>query len=88
MTVEQAFQEAGFTTLAFNFRGSEERGNSCEGRTELADVTGALTCLEKTLGGRPQKFAVAGVFLRELRGKPWSPPRIGAWASTSGWRRL
>ena len=61
MTVEQAFQEAGFTTLAFNFRGvGGSEGIHGEGRTELADVTGALTCLEKTLGGRPQKFAVAG----------------------------
>lgn len=61
MTVEQAFQEAGYTTLAFNFRGvGGSEGAHGEGRAELADVTGALTYLGETLGGRPQKFAVAG----------------------------
>ena len=61
MTVEQAFQEAGYTTLAFNFRGvGGSEGTHGEGRAKLADVTGALTYLEESLGGRPQKFAVAG----------------------------
>jgi uncharacterized protein len=61
MTVEQAFQEAGYTTLAFNFRGvGGSEGAHGEGRAELADVTGALTYLEEALGNRPRRFAVAG----------------------------
>src|SRR5512136_2647531 len=61
MTVEQAFQEAGFTTLAFNFRGvGGSEGTYGEGLAELADVTGALTYLEEALGSRPRRFAVAG----------------------------
>jgi hypothetical protein len=61
MTAEQAFQEAGYTTLAFNFRGvGESEGTHGEGRTEVADVIGGLTYLEETLGGRPKLFAVAG----------------------------
>ena len=61
LTVEQAFQEAGYTTLAFNFRGvGGSEGTHGEGRAELADVAGALTHLGEALGGRPQQFAVAG----------------------------
>jgi alpha/beta superfamily hydrolase len=61
MTVEQAFQEAGYTTLAFNFRGvGGSEGAYGEGRAEVADVTGALTYLEETLGGKSRRFAVAG----------------------------
>ena len=61
MTVGQAFQEAGYTTLAFNFRGvGGSEGAYGEGRAELADVTGALTHLEQILGGRARRFAVAG----------------------------
>jgi len=61
MTVEQAFQEAGFTTLAFNFRGvGGSEGAHGEGLAELADVTGALKFLEEALGSRPRRFAVAG----------------------------
>ena len=61
MTVEQAFQEAGLTTLAFNFRGvGGSEGTHGEGLAELADVTGALTYLEEALGSRPRRFAVAG----------------------------
>ena len=61
MTVEQVFQEAGYTTLAFNFRGvGGSEGTHGEGRAEVADVMGALTYLEHTLGGRPKCVAVAG----------------------------
>jgi uncharacterized protein len=61
MTAEQAFQEAGYTTLAFNFRGvGGSEGAYGEGRAEVADVIGALTHLEETLGGRLQLQAVAG----------------------------
>ena len=61
MTAEQAFQEAGYTTLAFNFRGVGGSGGAYgEGQAEVADVTGALTYLERVVGGRSRKFAVAG----------------------------
>lgn len=43
MQVEQAFQEAGYTTLAFNFRGvGGSEGDYGEGRAEVADVRGSL----------------------------------------------
>ena len=61
MTVEQTFQEAGYTTLAFNFRGvGGSEGSHGEGRAEVADVTGAGTYLAEILGGQPRRFAVAG----------------------------
>lgn len=61
MTAEQAFQEAGYTTLAFNFRGvGGSEGAYGEGRAEVADVAGALSFLEETLGSRPKLQAVAG----------------------------
>lgn len=61
MTVEQAFQEAGYTTLAFNFRGvGGSEGAYGGGQAEVADVAGALNCLEAALGGRVRRFAVAG----------------------------
>jgi uncharacterized protein len=61
MTVEQAFQESGYTTLAFNFRGvGGSEGAYGEGQAEVADVTGALTYIEEALGGRARRFAVAG----------------------------
>ena len=61
MTAEQAFQEAGYTTLAFNFRGvGGSEGAHGEGRAEVADVAGALSFLEETLGSRPKLQAVAG----------------------------
>jgi alpha/beta superfamily hydrolase len=61
MTVEQAFQEAGYTTLAFNFRGvGGSEGAYGGGQPEVADATGALTYLEEVLGGRARRFAVAG----------------------------
>ena len=42
LTVEAAFRAAGFTTLAFNFRGiSASEGTHGEGRTEVRDVAGA-----------------------------------------------
>jgi len=61
MTVEQAFQEAGYTTLAFNFRGvGGSEGEHGGGQPEVADVRGALTHLEEVLGGRVRGSAVAG----------------------------
>lgn len=61
MTVEQAFQEAGYTTLAFNFRGvGGSEGPYGGGQADVADVTGALTFLEAVPGGRARRFAVAG----------------------------
>lgn len=61
MTVEQAFQEAGYATLAFNFRGvGASEGTYGEGRSEVADVTGALSFLDTALGGRRKMLAVAG----------------------------
>lgn len=61
MTVEQAFQEAGYTTLAFNFRGvGGSEGVHGGGRAEVADVTGALTYLDETFGSHTRRFAVAG----------------------------
>ncbi len=61
MTVEQAFMETGYTTLAFNFRGvGGSEGSFGEGRAEVADVTGGLNFLEETLGGVPPVRVVAG----------------------------
>lgn len=61
LTAEQAFQEAGYTTLAFNFRGvGGSEGAHGEGRTEVADVTGALACVAAALGGPARLQAVAG----------------------------
>ena len=61
LTVEAAFHAAGFTTLAFNFRGvGASEGAHGEGRTEVADVAGALAHLRATLDGSPERVAVAG----------------------------
>lgn len=69
MTVEQAFQKAGFTTLAFNFRGvGGSQGTYGEGRAETADVAGALGCLEERLGRPPRLRIVAGYSFGSLVG--------------------
>ena len=61
LTVEGAFREAGFTTLAFNFRGvGGSEGTHGEGRTEVADVAGALAHLRGALTGDARLVAVAG----------------------------
>lgn len=61
MQVEQVFHEAGYTTLAFNFRGvGGSEGMSGDGRAEIADVRGALDFLADTLGSQPAWQAVAG----------------------------
>jgi alpha/beta superfamily hydrolase len=61
MTTEQVFQEAGYTTLAFNFRGvGGSEGSYGEGRAEVSDAIGALDHLEVALGSRPKLLAVAG----------------------------
>ncbi len=61
LTVEQTFREAGYTTLAFNFRGvGGSEGEHGEGRAEVADVTGALEFLANTLEALPPMLVVAG----------------------------
>jgi len=61
MTAEQAFQDAGYTTLAFNFRGvGGSEGSHDEGRAEVADVAGAIGFLQDALGGVPSTQVVAG----------------------------
>jgi alpha/beta superfamily hydrolase len=61
MTVEAAFHAAGFTTLAFNFRGvGASEGTHGEGRSEVADVAGALGHLRASLDVSPRLVAVAG----------------------------
>jgi alpha/beta superfamily hydrolase len=61
LTVEAAFHAAGFATLAFNFRGvGGSEGRHGEGRTEVADVAGALAHLRAALDGAPALTAVAG----------------------------
>ena len=61
MTAEQAFAEAGYTTLAFNFRGvGGSEGVHDEGRAEVGDVTGALDFLMERVGVPPTLQVVAG----------------------------
>ena len=61
LTVETAFREVGFTTLAFNFRGvGASEGTHGEGKTEVADVAGALAHLKASLEAAPRLVAVAG----------------------------
>jgi uncharacterized protein len=61
LTVEAAFHAAGWTTLAFNFRGvGASEGSHGEGKTEVADVAGALAHLRGALGSTPASVAVAG----------------------------
>jgi uncharacterized protein len=61
LTVEAAFHAAGFTTLAFNFRGvGGSEGTHDEGRAEVGDVTGALAHLRAALDTPPTLVAVAG----------------------------
>jgi alpha/beta superfamily hydrolase len=61
MTAEQAFREAGYTTLAFNFRGvGASEGTHGGGEAERADVTGALAHLAAALGAAPRVQAIAG----------------------------
>jgi alpha/beta superfamily hydrolase len=61
LTVEAAFHAAGFTTLAFNFRGvGASEGTHGEGHSEVADVAGALTHLRGALDTSPRLVAVAG----------------------------
>ena len=60
MTAEQAFRDAGYTTLAFNFRGvGASEGSHGQGEAEVADVDGALAHLESALSGAAS-LAVAG----------------------------
>lgn len=61
MTAEQAFQEAGYTTLAFNFRGvGGSQGQHGQGREEVADVEGGLAFIAEQLAHAPGRQAVAG----------------------------
>lgn len=69
LTVEAAFHAAGFTTLAFNFRGvAASEGTHGEGRTEVADVAGALAHLRESLAAAPRLVAVAGYSFGSLVG--------------------
>lgn len=80
MTAEQVFQETGYTTLIFNFRGvGGSEGAYGEGRAEVADVTGGLSFLEETLGGPPRLQAVAGYSFGSFVGGTVaaSDPRVG-----------
>ena len=85
LTVEAAFHAVGFTTLAFNFRGvGASEGVHGEGRTEVADVAGALAHLRASLDGSPGLLAVAGYSFGATSAA--APPRpIPASASTSAW---
>jgi alpha/beta superfamily hydrolase len=61
MTAEQAFQEARWTTLAFNFRGvGGSRGSHGEGRDEVKDVEGGLALVANQLGAAPRLQVIAG----------------------------
>jgi alpha/beta superfamily hydrolase len=61
LTVEGAFHAAGFTTLAFNFRGvGGSEGTHGEGPTEIADVQGALAHVRAALEASSALVAVAG----------------------------
>ncbi len=80
MTVEQAFQKAGYTTLAFNFRGvGGSAGSHGEGRAEVADVAGALAYLAEGLGAAPRLSAVAGYSFGSVVGGRVAAgdPRVG-----------
>jgi alpha/beta superfamily hydrolase len=69
LTVEAAFHAAGFTTLAFNFRGvGASEGTHGEGRAEVADVAGALAHLRESLDASPRLVAVAGYSFGSLVG--------------------
>ncbi len=61
LTAEQAFQEAGYTTLAFNFRGAGgSEGQHGEGRAAVAAAAAALGFVAESLGGPVTVQAVAG----------------------------
>jgi alpha/beta superfamily hydrolase len=61
LTAEEAFRGAGYTTLAFNFRGvGGSGGTHDEGRAEVGDVRGALAFLDDTLGEGLVVRAIAG----------------------------
>lgn len=80
MTAEQAFQEAGYTTLAFNFRGvGGSEGAYGGGQAEVADVAGALTYLGDVMGARTRRFAVAGYSFGSFVGAMTAAadPRVG-----------
>jgi uncharacterized protein len=69
LTVEAAFHAAGFTTLAFNFRGvGASEGTHGEGRAEVADVAGALAHLRESLDALPRVVGVAGYSFGSLVG--------------------
>ena len=78
LTVETAFREAGFTTLAFNFRGvGASEGTHGEGRTEVADVAGALAHLRAALDGAPRTGRRRGLLVRQPRRRPGRRGRSG-----------
>jgi alpha/beta superfamily hydrolase len=62
LAAEEAFRAAGYTTLAFNFRGvGGSEGDHGEGEAETADVAGALGRLEAEVPAGPgPRLAVCG----------------------------
>jgi len=69
LMAEQVFREAGYTTLAFNFRGvGGSEGSYGEGRAEVGDVLGALAFVGDRLGGAPRLQALAGYSFGSLVG--------------------
>jgi hypothetical protein len=81
LAAEQAFQTAGYTTLAFNFRGAGgSAGSHDEGRAEAGDVTGALDFLAATPGGPAAAQAVAGYSFGS-----WVGGRVAAADARVGW---
>ncbi len=80
MTVEQAFQDAGYTTLAFNFRGvGGSEGTYGEGTAEIADVIGALNYLESFRRGQAGRVTIAGYSFGSYVGAmaASTDPRVG-----------
>jgi alpha/beta superfamily hydrolase len=82
LTVEQAFQGVGYSTLAFNFRGvGASEGTHGDGRAERADVEGALAFVRASVGGVPPTLAVAGYSFGSVVGGQVAAaePRVGAY---------